>query len=158
MLVYGYDLGCDDEWHVAEVDQYGGLTVEWANRGDDDEDDEEGGGGFDFSAEATNRLLAAAGFTETDWKADGFFNRKRDAEARIGVEVVSHCSGIYPMWLLSAYQVTAARGYPKGLDLAELAGLVDTDGLDAKLAWAADALGLTPTGKPGWLLCSYWGE
>lgn len=149
MLVYGYDLGSDEGWKVREADEGGyDLTVDWY-----DEDHEDG-----FVEQAENRLLAAAGFTETDYRADGYFDRKAEAERNIGVEFESHCSGDYPMWLLAAHKITVYRGDVKAIDLAALSLDPSRGDWDAKLRNALTVLGLTPTQEQAaWLLCSYWG-
>jgi hypothetical protein len=148
ILAYGYDLGGEnDGWNVNEADEYGGLRLGWWN------------GNEDFIEAAKERLLAElAGLTETDWQADGYFERKREAEAQLGVKFASYCSADYPMWLLAATTITVHRGDVKMLDLAALQQEPAENGWDAKLAGALTALGLTPNQKqPGWLLVSDWG-
>lgn len=144
ILAYGYDIaGGDAEWKVREVGEYGELKLDWL-----DEDD------GDFATAAEKRLLAAAGFTETDYTADGYFKREREAEARSGVEFESYCSGDYPMYLLAAKGsvTTAYRGDCKAIDFT-----VHPE-WDDKLRAALGALGMTPTQERArWLLCSYWG-
>jgi hypothetical protein len=149
MLVYGYDLGSDEGWKVRETDEDGyTLTVDWY---DEDHEDE-------FVEQAGNRLLADAGFTETDWRSDGYFDRKAEAERAIGVEFESHCSGDCPMWILAAHTVTAHRGGVKQIDLTALALDPGRGDWDAKLRHALTVLGLTPTQEQAaWFLCSYWG-
>lgn len=145
ILAYGYNLGGPEEWLVREVGDNGEVTAEWW---DDD----------DVTEAAITALRTAAGFTETDWEADGYFDRRNAADARIGVVIDTHCSGEYPEYLLAAHVTTAARGYPETLDLAELQAQAVTDGWDDKLRAALEVLGLTPTQeKPGWILASYWG-
>lgn len=151
MLVYGYHLGSDDGgWLLEGVGEYGELpTLDWH---DSDSDD------ADFGTDIELRLLASVGFTETDWSTDGYYDRKREAQARLGVELESHCSGDYPMWLLAAKGITAYRGDAKEIDFQALQAEVEQAGADAKLQAALDALGLRPTqARPQWLLCSYWG-
>jgi hypothetical protein len=133
ILAYGYDLGDpQDDFDPDDFPWY-------------DEDE-----GFDESAEKA--LLAAHGFTETDWRADGYFERKSAAEKTIGVELVAHCSGDYPMYLLAAARQTARRGYVEVVDRTV------PDNADERLRWALGVLGITPKAeKPQWLLVSYWG-
>jgi hypothetical protein len=144
ILAYGYDLdGPDGEWQIREVDEYGSPTLDWW---DDD----------DIIEAVETKLLAATGFTETDWQVDGYFTRRREALAAIGVEVISHCSGECPMYILAAHSTTARRGGPKTVDPADMAALQKD--ADARLARALEALGMTPTqDKPAWLLASDWG-
>jgi hypothetical protein len=144
ILLYGYDLaGGDAEWKVREVGEYGEPQVDWF-------DVEEN----DFATAAEKRLMASVGFTETDYMADGYFDREREAKARLGVEFKSYCSDGYPMHTLAAKGsvLTAYRGDCKPADFT------------VKPEWnqllfrALGVLGLTPTQEQAqWLLCSWWG-
>lgn len=146
-LTYGFDLGGgDNDWLIEEADEDGEWRPTWL--GDD--------GDYRESVEVA--LLAAEGFTETDWRADGYFDRKRVALAKVGVELESHCSGDYPVWMLVAHQVTAHWGDAKGIDFADLERQRAEGEWDAKLRRACDVLGITPKqSEPGWMLASYWG-
>lgn len=147
ILAYGYDLGSGEEWKVKETCEYGSLNLPWYDPEDDD---------ADFMEAVEKKLLSAAGFTETDWEADGYFTREREALATFGVEVVSHCHHDYPMFILAAYSITSHRGWVGAVDLGELVELQED--ADARLARALDALGLAPTQEaPAWLLVSDWG-
>lgn len=151
MLVYGYHLGSDDSgWQVEGVGEYGELpALDWHESESDD---------ADFGTDVELRLLASVGFTETDWSADGYFDRERAAKARLGVALETHCSGDYPMYLLIAKGITAYRGDAKEIDFKALQAELEQSDADAKLRAALDALGLRPTQEqPRWLLCSYWG-
>lgn len=152
ILAYGYDLGGDEDgWKVREAGEYGELELDWL--GEEDEDYE----GFGEAAMA--RIRAAAGFTETDWQAEGYYDRKHAAEKLAGVEIETYCSDEAPMYLLAAKVHTVARGSIKDA-AALMAGADDAtrQEWDAKLAAAVTALGMTPVQeKPAWLLCSYWG-
>jgi hypothetical protein len=149
ILAYGYNLGGDeDTWQVREAGEYGELpALDWL-----DEDD--------FQAAAERRLLAeVAGFTE-EWQAgvDGYFERRRAAEARLGVQFETYCSGSYPMFILAAHVTTVRRGACEEVDPLDLQQRPEQQAWDAKLDAAVKALGLTPTQeRPRWLLCSYWG-
>lgn len=146
MLVYGYNFGGEEGgWQLAEVDEYEPWEPEWM--GDDD-----------VISAAGERLLASVGFTETDYKAEGYFDRKKAAEDRLGVEFDSFCSGDYPMWVLAADVTTVYRGDVKEIDFAALEQAREDGDWDAKLAAAVQALGVTPKQDgPKWLLVSYWG-
>lgn len=149
MLAYGYDLGGDDGWKLQGLGEYGEFPeLPWL-----DEDE-----GFQESAE--RRLLAEiAGFTET-WSSgnEGYFEREREAKARLGVAFDTHCSGDYPMYLLATKVITVYRGSVKDIDMAALAVEPEMNGWDEKLRAALAALGITPQQpEPRWLLCSYWG-
>lgn len=153
MLVYGYHLGGgDSDWLVQDAGEYGELPgLDWYSADDED--------GNDFITAAEKHLLTQlADFTETDWQADGYFDRERAAKARLGVEFESHCSGEYPMYLLITKGITAYRGSVETIDFAALQAEVDRVDADAKLRAALAALGLQPTQERAqWLLCSYWG-
>jgi hypothetical protein len=153
VLVYGYNLGGGEiEWLVEEANgEFGELHLDWFN-----EDDEPGEN--DFIEAAENRLRASVGFTETDWSVDGFYERRREADKRVGVEFESYCSGDYPIYTLAAHVITVHRGDCEQLNLDELARLPRENGWDDKLAAALQTLGLTPKqAEPAWLLVSYWG-
>lgn len=147
ILAYGYDLGgAEDEWKIKETGEYGCLNLPWF----DPEDDDAG-----FMDAVEKRLLAAAGFTETDWQVDGYFTREREALATFGVHLVSHCHVDYPMYILAAHHITSHRGWVGRVDLPALVALQED--ADARLARTVEALGITPTQEPGWLLVSNWG-
>lgn len=146
ILLYGYNLGgCEGEWKVRETDEYGALVLDWY-----DWDHEDG-----FIGQAENRLLAASGFTETDWRADGYFDRRREAENALGVEFGFYCSDNCPMYALATHMTTVSRGNIEQIDPdAMIRGPVE-HGWDAKLRNALTVLGLTPTQEQAaWLLCS----
>lgn len=151
MLVYGYHLGGDESgWEIEGVGEYGELPdLPWYDPWNDD-----------FQGAAERHLLAAiAGFTET-WTPDneGYFDRERAAEARIGARFAHHCSADYPMYLLVTKEITAYRGDAVPVDFAELAAEVTHMDADAKLRAALGALGITPKQQRAqWLLCSWWG-
>lgn len=152
ILAYGYNLDGSDNWKIREAGEYGELpTLPWY---DPDAED-----GDDFQAAAKRRLLAEiAGFTETDWRADGHFARKREAEARLGVKFDTHCSGDYPMLLLAAKIITVYRGHVEEIDMPALTAEAEAESWDDKLTAALRVLGITPTQERAkWLLCSYWG-
>jgi len=150
VLAYGYDLNNGDGWLIQEVGEYGEPRLDWY----DDSEEAEG-----FVTQATEKLLAdVAGFTETDWRIDGYFDRKREAERLLGVEFEHYCHSEYPMYVLAAHVITVHRGDSKLLYLDELAADPERKGWNAKLAAAVAALGITPKQtEPGWILCSYWG-
>jgi hypothetical protein len=112
-----------------------------------DEDENEDG----FVDAALDRLRAAVGFTETDYTAEGFWTRQREADERVGVSIVAHCSGEYTMYLLAAKEITASRGYPVRPDMTV------PDGADERIRWALEQLGMDTGQTPAWLLVSWWG-
>lgn len=145
LLVYGYHLDTSDEFHIQEVDEYGGPDPERFDWYD----------GLDFVGQGKQRLLASVGFTETDWRVDGYFERERAAKAAVGVKFESHCSDECPMYFLAAHTVRVARGYPQVVDFAALTEQAKAEDWDGKLAKAVEALGITPTQDgPRWFLAS----
>lgn len=141
-LVYGYALGGDEDsegWQIAEASEYGEWEPDW--RGDDG-----------VITAAKDRLLASVGFTETDWNAEGYFDRQREAEARLGVEFVSH-GGEYSCTVLATHEVTVEWGETAEIDFATLEQLQVQGDWNAKLAHAIQTLGITPKqASPCWLL------
>jgi hypothetical protein len=153
ILAYGYDLGGPaGEWKVQETDEYGGLTgIDWYDEDDDD---------TDFVGSAQQQLLARlAGFTETwttDARANGFYDRRDAAEARVRVKVARHCADTAPAYLLAVDVTTAHRGEPVVIDFDDLTRSQLAGDWDDQLATALRALGLTPLQvAPAWLLASY---
>lgn len=153
MLVYGYHLGgADIGWLLEDLGEYEGLpALDWYDPDDENSD------GLQESAER-HLLAQLAGFTETDWQADGYFTRQREAKGRLGVGFDTHCSGDYPGYLLIAKGITAHQGDVHEIDFPSLAAETKAAHADAKLRAALDALGFRPTQERAqWLLCSYWG-
>lgn len=165
IFAYGYDLGGDEEgWNFPGLD-YG----EW--RPAEIEGDEEACDDFDFAEWVEAKLLVAQGFTETDRDADGYYTRKREARAQLGIEVIHHGSIDYTAFLLTVFNQSASRGSPEDVDIATLATRRVVEFWDGKLAAALEVLGLpqpiypkshrpealTGPQKPRWLLASYWG-
>lgn len=150
MLVYGYNLGGEEEWLLRDLGEYDELpALDWYNPEDED---------VDFQSAAEAKLLAdVAGFTE-QWHSEneGYFERERAAKAKLGVKFDTHCSGEYPMYLLATKVITVYRGSVEEIDPAELAATPPE--WDTNLRTALNTLGLNPTQEAArWLLCSYWG-
>jgi hypothetical protein len=148
ILAYGYDIKRPGEgMQFRELDE--DDVPRWLRDSDDEDAD-----WLDFGDAAMQRLLAANGFTET-WETrtgDGYHARESEAKAALGVDIVTHCSGEYPMYLLAAKSQEARRSYPEAADFT-----LPENG-DERLAWALEVLGIKPEAdKPQWLLASYWG-
>lgn len=146
-LAYGYDLGGPESgWSVEEAGEYGDWEPPWAD-------------GEDIVTAAEKRLLQIVGeFTETDWRAEGYYDRKRAAEARVGVKFVSvgHCN--YGGWILAARHVSAWGYSVKTVDLAALEAERVSSNWDDLLAQALRVLEFTPKQtKPAWLLAPSYG-
>jgi hypothetical protein len=137
ILVYGYDLGDDPdcEW--------------WANRHENDED-------LDFGTEAEYKMLSGIGFTERWYEGNvGHFDRKREAEKNLGVEIVYHSSYDYSMYILAAKEFRAYRGDVTVIKMSDL--IVDSE-RDKKLRSALNSLEIKPVNEyPQWMLVSMWG-
>lgn len=147
-LAYGYDLGTSESFAAAERDEYDGPDLPW----NDTED---------FADDVDTQLLESIGFTE-QWAPDnvGFFERRRAAGQRIGVEVYhsGHCD--YPGWMMIATGSHKSVSWAEAteLDLDELADLPAKNGWDRKLAYATDVLGITPMqAAPKWLVFPTYG-
>ena len=147
-LVYGYHLGGDEfGWDLEGLDEFESPTFDWY-----DPENEDGDG---FSEAVENQLFIHAGFTETDWQAEGYWDRRKEAQARISVEIEVYCSYDYPGYILAAKSIEAYQGRVKEIDQHDLEQLEDAD---AQLEAALDALGLRPKQKrPQLLLCSIYG-
>jgi len=135
-LAFGYDLG---EAYDYEFDWY---------------NEEEG----DFASQAEDYLLAKiVRFTEK-WGTykEGYWERKRQAEEKLGLTVDTHCSCDYPMYALvipeSIYQ--ASRGNPIKIDHVD--SNVIPYGWHDRIVKGMEALGIEPDGPPSWLLYSVW--
>ncbi len=168
-LAYGYDLGTEEDFRCAERGEYGSPKLPWLPGSDDeddrdeeyDEDDETDDDETDFvTAVETLLLERVGGFTETNWHADGYFDRKRAADAVVGVEVAAAGGDDYPGWMLVAAGSERSVEWSEAmtLDLGAMATEPAAKGWDAKLTAALSALGLTPTQDgPRWLVFPSYG-
>jgi hypothetical protein len=149
IFAYGFNLGGDEGgWKVEGAGEWGNWEPTWYDPDGEDS----------LTEVIERRLLASVGFTETDWQAEGYFKRKKDAEAKLGVSLVRHCSSEYTMYILAACEITASRGDVKTVDFSVLDQQRQGEDWDAKLRQALNALGIVPSqAEPAWLLVSYWG-
>ena len=90
----------------------------------------------------------------TEAESDEYFRKERAIVAAAPVDLVSHCSGEFPMWIMAVRgtQLTACRGDPTTVDPATLQ--VDPDRIKAAAAWCK-AKGIEWE-DPQWILCSDW--
>lgn len=149
-ISYGYSLGDDygDGWEFAEVDDDGEPTVSWW-----DED------GDSFDEQAMEVLLIRSGFDEPGWpRADGYYDRLRDAKARLGVEFVSTgYEGARTLLIASGTKRATFTSGAVEIDPVAMAGAA-TEAMNEALADAQRVLGITPNqSKPAWLLTCYYG-
>lgn len=132
ILAYGYNCGDDFgfDWDAEKPAWY-------------DEDE-----GWENSAMAA--LLAAVGFTE-EWEPNnGYWDRRHEAEAKLGVKLTNYGCGDYSGVILAAvvHRVGDYGGEEVDLTLPE--------GCEQRLMWAREVLGLD-VGEIGWILASYYG-
>lgn len=87
------------------------------------------------------------------WEA--YWNSRREALAKFPLELITHCSGEYPMYILAARgtRIEARRGYPEEFNPKNL--VVAEDKVDALRTFCEQCD--IPCQNPGWLLFSYWG-
>ncbi|MGW1989645.1 hypothetical protein [Embleya sp. NPDC001921] len=151
ILAYGYDLGGPNAWRVQEIDGHGGLAeLAWYQATTH----------WDFAESAATRLRnQMAGFTEEYTQsagATGYFERVQAAQARVGVHIVTHCTGHEPRYALTTHKITVGPGHAQPLDLVLLATRQPRSDAAQRLATALAALGLTPhQDAPTWLLMAY---
>jgi hypothetical protein len=155
-LAYGYDLGSGEDFKAAERGEYGEPKLPWLPTDEDGDCDYS-----DFGEEVEKRLLASVGFTE-EWAPgnEGHWDRKRDAEKRVGVELTYSGHSDYSGWVLiakdSERSVEWAESMP--VDLGELTNRPRYEGWDTKLDDALKALGITPTQvRAKWLVYPSYG-
>lgn len=138
LLMFGINLGEGEEieWPAALVD------------GDEDSSypDLEGY----LAGKAGLVRPEGADYKAPEWAA--YWAAKRTAEEACPVDLVSHCSGDYPMWILAVRRTVqrASRGYP----ITPVVDQIDHGEVQALRAFC-DETGL-PWSEPRWLLCSDW--
>jgi hypothetical protein len=154
-LAYGYELGTREDFKAAERDEYGSPKLPWLAVDE---------GGYakcgDLAERAETLLLASMGFTEDDWRADGYRDRKREAENRLGVELAYSGADGYEGWMLVGLDSERSVEWSEAmtLDLDELTNRPAYMSWDDNLAHALGVLGITPT-QPGpkWLVFPSYG-
>lgn len=146
LLAYGYDLGGPEQWFLEglEYDELEGAVPWWPERANDDEEDER-----DFVDTVLMELCPVFGFERPRW---GW-----EVSEKLPVQVATHCSLDYPMYLLVANSTirTSRRGSAKVLNFESM---MIQDEWNENLQKALDALGIKPKQPaPGWILASLWG-
>jgi hypothetical protein len=136
-LGYGYDLvGTDGEYKVSQDPE----DLPWYD---------EGIGLVDSAMEV---LLKAVGFTEDDYRVDGYFERQDAALEKVGVHFRSYGGYDYSGTLLFA-GTSLNVNWIEPVDIPEI-----TDAHRERLAWALKTLGLTPDQEePRWFLATHYG-
>lgn len=155
-LAYGYDLGSGEDFKAAERGEYGSPQLPWLPVDEDGYTDYS-----DLGEKVEERLLASVGFTE-EWGTgvEGYFDRKRDAEKRVGVELDFSGHHDYAGWVLIAKESERSVEWAEAmvLDLDELEGRPTREGWDTKLRDALAALDITPTQvRAKWLVYPTYG-
>lgn len=152
ILAYGYYLGGEEDgWKIKNLGKYGEWLPSWLERDEIDDPDD-----IDIIDECEKRLLVVLGeFTETDWRAEGYYERKRAAEARSGVEIQFCSHHDYPGYILGAGGESVGDYGLMAVDLPGLADRKIKEGWDDRLRRACEALGIEPEQEqPQWLLGS----
>lgn len=128
ILVFGFDIGVEDEQPLENI------------LGEGEEFD-------DFIADEAGIEQWSENVSADYWQ------RRKIAIKSCPVELVTHCSYNYPMYILAVRgtQLTASRGYPE-----EVISLhVDQEKIDSAKNWC-ETHGIEWQ-EPKWLLCSLWG-
>jgi hypothetical protein len=136
-LIYGIDLGSSEQIDTDDLAWYV---------------DEEG-----LSGSVERALLASVGFTETWETTDdqaGFHQRQREADHRLGVEIIWTGTWDYP-----GYVLAAGKNEVEWSDTLAITDWTPPEGADEKLARAVAALPGLDLGsaEPAWLLSAFYG-
>lgn len=155
-LAYGYDLGTGEDFKAAERGEYGEPKLPWLPTDEDGDSDYS-----EFGDEVEKRLFASIGFTE-QWKSGDptYWDRKKAAEERIGVELTYSGHDDYSGWVLVAKGSERSVEWSEVMevDAGELLMPGRLDRWDGKLAEALKALGITPAQDgPKWLVFPSYG-
>jgi hypothetical protein len=172
ILGFGYNLGgSEGEWKIAEVTEGGDWDLKklaWLGStvlpdedpSDDLEEGEDEETGYvsisDFSNKGERRLLVEIGGLDPGdyWHAEGYYDREKAAEAKVGAELVYNgYHEDYGITLL-AFKTSVEWDEVEELDLIMLEHQRLINGWDAKLARAVEVLGITfrEQTSPSWLL------
>lgn len=137
IIAYGVDFGEEPNFPWLDEDGNGELDVWWAK--------ENGvpAPTCEFSDE-----------NKAEWRA--YWGKKNALEKICPVEVISHCSGDYPMYVLAARSsgTSASRGYPESLDLLDL--IHKSQGFYDALQGFCKKYGIEIKTPAAWLLFSDW--
>jgi hypothetical protein len=138
ILAYGYDLGSSEEWKMYPNPE----TLGWYHD--------------DYFDDAMKQLLkVVVGFDEVWVSGAGaaYFDRKRAAEAKLGVQIVVYGTGDYRGYILATTVHSVGDFGAEPIDLIMIDHSAST-----KLYDALQALGITPTQDThGWILASHYG-
>lgn len=146
ILTYGYDLGGPEHWFLEgiEYEELQGTVPWWPKATDEEEEEEEG-----FADAVVKALCPVFGFEVPKWSWM--------VEQKLPVQVITHCSLDYPMYILSA-GLTTHTSYQGRARLLNMASLAVQEEWAKNLQKALDALDIKPIQQePGWILASLWG-
>lgn len=155
ILTYGIALGGEEDgWKIQGLDRWGEWRPSWLKP---DEDDPEEYADADYADCAMDALLAAAGFTETDRQVDGYFERKGEAEQRLGVSFVSHGHYNFRQFIIATFSMQANQTQARGID-PDIITTAPTELWNGQIQNALNVLGIKPVQeKPTWLLTASYG-
>ena len=87
---------------------------------------------------------------------DSWYKRRNEVRDACPVEMIFHCSGEYPMYILAVKgtETTAWRGDPKLLNLREVQDSLSFQSVGLFEKWCKDHE--IEKSNPDWLLCSMW--
>lgn len=153
-LYFGYDIGSPEQWHIQEIpEEFGPWHPAWVHPEEEICPD-------DYGELVERRLLEVlAGFTEV-WTCDsddGYDDRRRAADAHVGVKLQRHGYDDTPQYVLAVYSTKVEWGDTQQLDFADLDRQRLAGNWDAALERAVQALGITPTQPRGWLIAASYG-
>lgn len=162
-LLYGYHLWDENEWAFETVTEgewghMAAATSPWLTD-EQAENWESLYHGGDLEELFETRLLAElAGFTETDWRVDGYHQRRREAEERIGVRFVHHGYEYRSVALVVGETIDADWGDVKVIDPEKLLATTNSLVLNRRLDAALATLALKPRQQRAeWLLTAHYG-
>lgn len=144
-------------WGI-KLSEEDGERLPWADRAEElgfDEDDYEDYLAYALCGIEPPKEPYVDGAQNQNYK--DYWAAKREALKECGIELVTHCSYDYPMYILaiSPSKVQASRGYPQTILRSDM-GRPETDNWQEKLSDACQKLGIEPAAGE-WILCSLWG-
>lgn len=151
ILSYGYDLGgVEGEWNFKNLNSDGEPNVPWWPKEDEES--------VDIPDRIDTLLLASIGFTETNWSESGFWERKREAQSRLGLDTTANGSDYYSGILLVTWHASVSWGETSVINFDKLNVQRLDEDWDGKLDRALEILGLEPEADHAqWLLATYYG-
>lgn len=155
LLVYGVSLGGEEDgWKIQDLGRWETWRPSWLMPS---EDDSEEYAHSSYADDAMKVLLRAAGFTETDRDADGYYERKKEAEQRVGVSFVQHGHYNFRQFIITTFHFSANQTRVQGID-PDIIATAPTELWDGRIQDALDVLGIKPVQeKPTWLLTASYG-